>query len=322
MTARRLSRSSSDDGALGAGVSAGTRARGRGRSKRRATAERSSPHAGRFRVATAILVGLAVGALVVAAAIAVNGRSTTAPGQKWSEWAPATGGTQGATEIADYLAPFYRISSTDQLALVTVVNLESPSAAAAAQAAAATGTATPQSSGLEIAVRPSPTSSSVSLLTGNTIAYNLCGFGGRNCAIGVGQPSTNRLLLLRREALELALYTFKYISGTENVVAILPPGHTQVTSTLSKSLPTSDNSSTTKPIDIAILFQRQELQPLLNQPLSATLPETVPPSVAQMANAPEAGLVDQVTARGLFSEQVQQAQDGTRLIVLDPLPPQ
>ncbi len=315
-----ISRSSSDDNALDAGVRTKTRARGS--SKVRVSATRSSPHAHRFRIATAILVGLAVGALVIAAAVAVDGRTAKAHGQKWSQWAPSDQGTTGATEIADYLAPFYRISSMVQLALVTVVNLESPAAAAAAQAAAATGSTTPQSSGLQVAVRPSPTSSAVSLLTGNTIAYNLCGFGGRDCAIGIGQPSSSRLLLLRREALELALYTFKYISGTENVVAILPPGHTQVTSTLSKSLPTSRTSSTTQPIDIALLFQRQELQPLLNQPLSATLPEPVPPTVAEMPNAPEAGLVDQVTARGLFSEQLQQAQDGTRLIVLDPLPPQ
>ncbi len=41
-----------------------------------------------------------------------------------------------------------------------------------------------------------------------------------------------------------------------------------------------------------------------------------------MPNAPEAGLVDQLTARGLFSEQLQQAQDGSSLIVLNPLPPQ
>ena len=183
-------------------------------------------------------------------------------------------------------------------------------------------TTPPASNGLQIAVRPSPGSSAVSLLTGNTIAYNLCGFGGKNCAIGSGQPSSSRLLLLRREALELALYTFKYIGGTQNVVAILPPGRTQVTSTLSKKLPTSDNSSTSQPIDIAVLFERQELQPLLSQPLSSSLPEEVPPTVSEMPTAPEAGLVDQVTARGLFSEQLQQAQDGTRLIVLDPLPPQ
>jgi hypothetical protein len=315
-----VSRSSSDDRALGAGVAPKTRARRR--SKRRTAADGSSPHSGRFRIATAILVGLAVGALVVAAAVAIDGRSTTTHGPQWSEWAPSDSGTQGATEIADYLAPFYRISSTDQLALVTVVNLQSQAAAAAAKAAAANATTPAPSNGLQIAVRPSPSSSAVSLLTGNTIAYNLCGVGGKDCAIGVGQPSQSRLLLLRREALELALYTFKYIGGTQNVVAILPPGRTQVTSTLSKSLPTADNSSTTQPIDIAVLFERQELQPLLSQPLSATLPEPVPPTVTEMPNAPEAGLVDQVTARGLFSEQLQQAQDGTRLIVLDPLPPQ
>src|SRR5205823_2550110 len=109
------------------------------------------------------------------------------------------------------------------------------------------------SSGLQVAVRTNPSSSAVSLLGGNTIAYNLCGIGGKNCAIGVGTPSTNRLLLLRREALELALYTFKYISSANNVVAILPPGHTQQTSRLSKKLPTSD-STTKKPLDIAVLF--------------------------------------------------------------------
>jgi hypothetical protein len=316
----RITPSSSDDGALGAGVRA--KARARGRSKPRAERPQSSPHSSRFRIATAVLVGLAVGALVIAAAVSINGRRTSPRAQSWSAWSPPDGGALGAREIADYVAPFYRISSVDQLSVVTVVNLQSAAAAAAAQAAAASGSTTPPSSGLEVAVRPSPSSSAVSLLTGNTIAYNLCGIGGRNCAIGAGQPSQSRMLLLRREALELALYTFKYISGTQNVVAILPPGRAQVTSTLSKKLPTSDTSSTSRSVDIAVLFERQEVQPLLSQPLSTTLPEPVPPTVAEMPYAPEAGLVDQVTARGLFSEQLQQAQDGTSLIVLDPLPPQ
>jgi hypothetical protein len=206
-----------------------------------------------------------------------------------------------------------------------VVNLESATAAAAAQQAAANGTASATGSGLQVAVRPSPTSSQVSLLSGNTIAYNLCGIGGKDCAIGVGKPSTNRLLLLRREALELALYTFKYIGGTQNVVAILPPGHTQQTSTptLSKKPPSAKATKvTTKPVDIAVLFVRQELSPLLKHPLNLILPEQTPPTVAQMPHAPEAGLVDQLTARGLFSEALQQAQDGSSLIVLNPLPPQ
>jgi hypothetical protein len=136
----------------------------------------------------------------------------------------------------------------------------------------------------------------------------------------VGTPSIDRLLLLRREALELALYTLKYERSIDNVLAILPPGHTTQTSTLTKTLPTSDTSS--KPLNMAVLFVRPKVAPLLSAPLSASLPEQFPPTVGQMAAAPEAGLVNQVTARGLFAEQVQRAQDGSNLILLDPLPPQ
>ena len=198
----------------------------------------------------------------------------------------------GAREIADHVAPLYRLSPVDQLAVVTVVNLESTAQATAAAEAAANGSSS-SSSGLQVAVQTNPSSSAVSLLGGNTIAYNLCGIGGKNCAIGVGSASSNRLLLLRREALELALYTFRYVSGIDNVVAILPPGHTQLTSKLSKKLPTFD-SQDNKPVDVAVLFVKPELQPLLDRPLSATLPEEFPPTVSQVAKAPEAGLVDAV----------------------------
>ncbi len=73
-----------------------------------------------------------------------------------------------------------------------------------------------------------------------------------------------------------------------------------------------------------MLFVRSELSPWLNQPLSSTLSE-FPPTVPQLSlwhQTPEAGLVDQITARGLFSEKLVNAQDGSKLIVLNPLPPQ
>jgi hypothetical protein len=309
-----------DDGAVGSGVAQSARSE----SSRSHQQGNASPHSGRFRTVTAVLVALGVGAIVVAAAVAVGGRQSAPAGAKWSQWKPPDSGTQGAQDIANFVAPFYRIDSVNQLALVTVVNLESTAAAQAQAQAAANGTASSgTASGLEVAVRPSSTSSQVSLLSGNTIAYNLCGFGGKDCAIGVGKPSTNRLLLLRREALELALYTFKYIGGTANVVAILPPGHPQQPATLSKKPPSAKaGQAAAKPVDIAVLFVRAELAPLLKDPLSQILPEPAPPTVGQMPKAPEAGLVDQVTARGLFSEQLQQAQDGSNLIVLNPLPPQ
>ncbi|HEX3978851.1 MAG TPA: hypothetical protein VHW96_21450 [Solirubrobacteraceae bacterium] len=311
---------STDDGAVGAGVARSAR----GESHRSREHSGATPHSGRFRTVTALLVALGIGAIVVAASVALGGRQSGPTAPKWSQWLPPDSGTLGARDIADFVAPFYRIDSVNQLAIVTVVNLESAAAAAAAQQAAASGaTSNTTGSGLQVALRPSPTSSQVSLLSGNTIAYNLCGIGGKNCAIGVGQPSTNRLLLLRREALELALYTFRYIGGTQNVVAILPPGHTQPTATLSKKPPSSSRTqAAAKPVNIAVLFVRTELSPLLKHPLAQILPEQTPPSVAEMSKAPEAGLVDQLTARSLFSEQLQQAQDGSNLIVLNPLPPQ
>lgn len=283
----------------------------------RVKARRSFPQSGKFRAATATLIGLAVGALAVAAVLLAT-HSKSAPSAPWSSWQPPDSGTLGASEIAGHVAPLYRISGTDQLAVVTVVNLANANAAAAA---AETGTTTPSSSsGLQVAVRPDTSSSAVSLLTGNTIAYNLCGIGGSNCAIGAGQASTARLLLLRREALELALYTFKYIGGTQNVVAILPPGHTVVGCTGICSKP--NQRTTTQSVTIALLFLRDELQPWLSQPLAATLPEEFPPTVSQITQAPEASLVEQVTARGMFEEKVEQAQDGSNLLVLSPLPAQ
>jgi len=288
--------------------------------RRREAAGEASPHSRKFRVATAMLVGLAIGAVVVAIALADGGSKRATP-VAWSDWSPPDSGNLGARDIADHIAPLYRISSVDQLAVVTVVNLTNASAASDASSADGTGTGDATNSGLQVAVKPDPTSSAVSLLGGTTIAYNLCGIGGANCAIGIGPPSVNRLLLLRREALELALYTFKYEGGVDNVVAILPPGQMESTGTLTKT-PPSSTAPSTKPVDIAVLFVREELQPWLTQPLSDTLPEEFPPTVAEMGSAPEAGLVDQITARGLFSEKMVQAQDGSNLIELDPLPPQ
>jgi hypothetical protein len=277
----------------------------------------ASPHSHKFQAATAALAGLAIVAIVVAIAV-LSSSSTRGPSVPWSAWQPADGGSVGAREIADHIAPLYRISPVDQLAVVTTVGLSNSPAAATNTPNGSAG-----SSGLQVAVRPDPSSSAVSLLTGNTVAYNLCGIGGSNCAIGAGQPSPDRLLLLRREALELALYTFRYIGGVDNVVAILPPGHTSTATapgTLSARSPLT--KPTTKPLNVALLFLHGELRPLLAQPLGATLPEEFPPTVVQMRKAPEAGLVEQVTARGMFSQRISQAQDGSSLIVLDQLPPQ
>jgi len=290
------------------------------------SAREASPHSHRFRAATAMLVGIAIGAIVIALAALTSSNGTSA--QKWSSWSPADDGIQGAREIADHLAPLYRISGVNQLDIVTVSNLNNSSAATASSGTSGTSgsSGSPGSGGLQVAVRADPSSSAVSLISGNTIAYTLCGIGTSNCSIGAGTPSADRLLLLRREALELALYTFKYISNTQNVVAILPPGHTQPASTLSPKPPTSGaKGAGAQPVDLALLFLRDELKPWLDQPISDTFPEQFPPTVPELSlwkQTPEAALVAQITERGLFSEHISSTQDGTNLIVLDPEPPQ
>ena len=127
-------------------------------------------------------------------------------------------------------------------------------------------------------------------------------------------------MLLRREALELALYTFKYLSGITAVVAVLPPGHTAQGCTGICAKPQA--KPVIKPLDIALAFDRAELQPWLSQPLRRTLPEQLPPTVSQMGSAPEAELVSIITAHGLFAEHTEQAQDGSTVLALTPMAPQ
>jgi hypothetical protein len=261
-------------------------------------------HLGRFRWALIALVLAGIASVVTAVALSASGGRKTASvaGPSWSAFHPADGGLAGAQEIADYVAPYYRATPAYQLAVVTAVNLNNPA------------------SPLEVVVPSSSSGSLLPLPAGATVVYNLCGEGSSNCAIGVGQPSAARLLLLRREALELALYTFKYISTSQYVVAVLPPGYT--TQSCTGICAKSHHKPVTKPLDLALAFERPELTPWLGRPLKTTLPEVLPPTVSQMATAPEAELVSVITAHGIFSEKTAQAQDGSTVISLNPMQPQ
>lgn len=274
------------------------------------TAQEPTPPARRrFRVTLAVLTGIGVAAVAIAIAVASNGNTHNGvPNTNWSSWKPSSSGTEGVSEIAQHVAAYYRANQASALDVVTPLSVTSTDSSGVT-----TG------SGLTVAVSPGSKSSSSSavsseleLLGGKTVAYNVCGLGAKNCTLG-GKPSSSRLLLLRREALELALYTFTYVSGTDNVLVVLPPGKTEPSS-----------SKTGKPVTVTVLFVKQELQQWLNQPLRNTL-ALYPPDVSELplwSKSAEASMVDQLTARGLFSEQVQSQQEGGRLLVLSPLPAQ
>jgi hypothetical protein len=266
----------------------------------------ASPHAPKFRVVTAVLVGIAVAAIAIAVVVLASqgsNRSTIAAGAAWSSWAPDSSGSTGIDEIAQYVSPYYRAGAAQQLDVITPMQLSQTTAA---------GTTT--GSGLTIAINrnTSSKSQSLALLNGRTVAYNVCGLGAKDCALA-GTASVNRMLLLRREGLELALYTFKYIAGSQNVVIVLPPGHT-VTST----------GASEKGATVTLAFLRSQLQPLLDVPLGRTLQE-YPPELSQLtpwSKTEEAGLVDEITAHGLFYSQVESLQVGGSALVLTAIPAQ
>jgi hypothetical protein len=238
-----------------------------------------SPYAPRFRFAMGALVGVALGALVATLLLIFGPTHQTVPGPAWSSWKPDKSGSDGAQEIAAHVAPQYQLSSGVPLVAVTGGPLkvaDLPVRIALSEAGKA------------------------SIVNGNGILYNLCGLGPR-CAIATGKPSVERFLLLQREAFELALYTFRYDSSIENVVALMPP------------------RLGTKP-ENALFFRRDE--PTIRSALSVPLRQTLPlptPSVASLTDrCTLVHSIERLTKGSLFKFSFQQGQDASAFLVLQP----
>jgi hypothetical protein len=242
-------------------------------------AQPPSTYAPRFRMITGALIGVAIGALAATALLLAGGRPV--PGPAWSAWKPSKDSTtDGAEEIAKHVGGRYRLPGGDQLVLVTGGPL--------------------RVAGLDIPVRIALQGTDRSgEIKGRTVMYQLCGLGPR-CAIAKGKPSTERFLLLRREALELALYSFRYLGGVKNVVALLPPAPGK------------------KP-ENAMLFRKDDYGGALDRPLAATL-SSRPPKLNALPDSPEAGLILRLTQEKVFRYDFQQGQDLTALLVLKEMP--
>ena len=208
-----------------------------------------------------------------------GGRGGAVEDSEWSAWRPTEDGLAGARQIASHVAPTYRLPDGNQLVAILAGPLEFANLPAA------------------IALRSSPQGGNVSLVEGDSVLYTLSGLG-RLGAIATGKPSVERHLLLRREALELALYTFRYDRKIDLVAALLPTPPKQDPSQL-------------------MLFRREDLEPQLDVPLRATL-SAPPPSVDEIDRA-DAARIERLTSRGLFRFSLQASQDGRALLVLDPL---
>jgi hypothetical protein len=220
-----------------------------------AGAKRSSSYSPRFQFLTGALVAVGIAALV-GIAVLIIGPSTETPPPPWSAWKPNSSGIAGAQEIANHVAPEYRDSGR-QLVKVDANDLSFKGVPLTV------ALRTPPEQGGNIQIHPE-----------KGVLYQLCGLTS-TCAIDHGKPTNERGLLLRREALELALYSFRYLNDVKQVVVLIPPVKGKVQT-------------------IALYFRRDQMRAQLARPLNSSL-SPKPPTVDTVTLSPDASLVDQAT---------------------------
>ena len=135
----------------------------------------------------------------------------------WSAWQPSSSGLPAIQEIANYVSAKYRRTAKDQLVVVQG-NLPY-----VAEQLGATGTPTVTKAPISSIAVPVLQNGQLAYAVDNrtAIEYQMCGTGP-GCTIP-GAASNDRGLLLQREALELALYTFQYLP-VDVVVDAVPAG--------------------------------------------------------------------------------------------------
>ena len=241
-------------------------------------------YGGRFQFFTGALVFLAVAAIAVAAYLAANSAETGDDGRPWAHFKPSSTGLEtGSEQIADYVGRQYRQPTGEQIVAITGGPLEL------------------QGLPMKIAVRESPADGGdIEVLEGKGVLYRMCGLGPK-CAIAKGEPTQERALLLRRAALELALYSFHDLDGAQHVVVFMPP-------------PKGRDP------EVALHFRRGDVAGQLAQPLQATLPQPVP-NPDTVLTAPNTPVVQRLTFANLFRFSLTPGnQDASVFLVLDPLP--
>jgi hypothetical protein len=241
-----------------------------------------SSFAPRFHFLTGVLVAVGIAA-IVGIVVFVVGPSTKGEGPQWSRWKPTSGGLSGASQIAQHVGAEYRDRGQQ------LVNIE---------ASGLDYRGVP----LSIAVRKAPEQGGdIQIHDDKGLIYQLCGLG-QNCSIESGKPSKERTFLLRREGLELALYSFRYLDVKQVVVLIPPPPGKEQT--------------------IALYFRRDDVRAELDRPLTSSLVPKAP-TVGNVTLSPDATLVDQATDDSFFVFSLMGSNfDDRGFMVLDPYTPQ
>lgn len=250
-------------------------------------AEPRTPHRPRFLLVYGLLGAVLVAA--VAGVVVYAGRSIS-PAPSWSSWRPSGGGLGAAKQIAATVGKEYRLPDGSQLVdvIAKAPSVSGGSAASSGQVPIHYFAIHSSSGGDQIY----PVSSS------DSVMFQLCGLGP-SCSIATGKPSVARGTLVRREVLELALYTFKYVGGVKSIVAFMPP---------------SSGTAT----QYAVFLQKNDLKSQLKSPLVGTLSSKTP--LPSGIPAREVHVIDATTESRVYTFGLSQAQTGDLVLVFKPLP--
>lgn len=260
------------------------------RHESRADRARRLAYRGRFAAfyfLLAVVAGAGIGALVV-----LVSRGSPAPAPQWSAWQPEGSGSRKAAQIADRVSDGYRLPSGNALAPVTYSGPPTITVQGTPIQAQGLVVETPTTSaGDDINVFPST----------STLMYVMCG-RGQLCTIAEPGDSADRRRLIRREALELALYSFKYIDGIDSVLVLVPP-----------------RVRGTNATPAAVFFQRGDLERELDAPLAETLSAPLTPGEGEIT-AGESRAIDRLTVSRVYTYSPLEQQNGGVLLNLTPIP--
>jgi hypothetical protein len=264
----------------------------------RAERARASAYYFRFSIAYALLALVAAGG--IAALVIVLTRADVVSTPNWSKFEPTGSNVAKVRQIATTVSGEYKASTGRKIVTVLPGPLQ-----ATRFLQTDSGPVSVEIPISTVAVQPDVSTGKheegdfTTYNANSTIAYQMCGFGGsqQNCGLG-GTPSQARGRLLRREALELSLYTLKYVPDTDAVLTYLPP-------------PTDPSASPT-----SILVARKDVKKALDDPLAKTLKSK---KVVLGKPLGDGAQVDKMTTSRLYTYDYQTLPgDGTAILVLTP----
>jgi hypothetical protein len=265
----------------------------------RAERAHASAYYTRFSVAYTVLIMLAIGGIGALVLILIH-LHTPRP-VRWSTFVPTGSSLAMERQIATRVSSEYKASTAGRLVTVFPGPLEAPRISQSS-------TGQPQTVEVPItliAVQPDVSTGQheegdfTFFHPESTVAYSMCGFGDTQQNCGISAVSSNPVPLLHREALELALYTLKYVPGTDAVITYLPP-------------PSNPNAAAT-----AVFIARNDVKSNLGTPLVRTLK---PQKIFLGAGVPDGGNVTELTRSHVYTTDYQTLpSDGTAALELTPV---